>query len=205
MQNSIYPFTGGNLQTNCYIVKLPRGTALIDAPGDVALWAVSQDFQVDALILTHSHFDHVEGAAEVVRQWQCPVIGHPLCNQMAEETGVFKQYGLDVTVEPVGITREVEETDSVTILGADFAVYHIPGHHPGSLVFHWKNGNAAFVGDVLMAGSVGRTDLPGGSHQQLITGIREKLLPLPESTLVLPGHGPSTSIGEEKRGNPFLS
>ncbi len=204
MNPNIYPYTGGNLQTNAFFVKLPEGGALFDAPGGTAQWLAAEGLQVDLLVLTHSHFDHVDGAAEVVASQDCPVAAHPLCRRMKEENDFFRDFGCDVDFEPVTLDRELGETESEEILGADFGIFHIPGHHPASLCFYWKNQGVVIGGDVLFRGGVGRWDLPGGNLDQLLEGIQQKLFPLPDDTLVLPGHGPETTIGQEKISNSFL-
>ena len=105
---------------------------------------------------------------------------------------------------PVTHDRWLDKGETVTVGTLDFAVHHCPGHTPGHVVFHHAPSRLALVGDVLFRGSVGRTDLPGGSHDRLIRSIRERLLPLDDDTAFVPGHGPMSSIGMERRTNPFL-
>ena len=117
----------------------------------------------------------------------------------------FKNMGFFLETEPVQPDFLIEETPRIDLCGMPFRVLLVPGHCPGSLCFYSADDEILFDGDVLFAGSIGRTDFPGGDHQLLIRGIREKVLTLPDKTAVLPGHGPQTTIGDERRNNPFLA
>ena len=124
---------------------------------------------------------------------------------MLTTPGYFKQFGFNWEIEPVAADFLIEETDSLTVEGVEFRVLLVPGHCPGSLCFLEKTTRILFGGDVLFAGGIGRTDLPGGDHDMLLRGIREKLWPLGDDVTVLPGHGPATTLGEERRTNPYVS
>ena len=114
-------------------------------------------------------------------------------------------FGLQKDFSNVKITKPIEDGDIIKIGEGELKVIHIPGHSPGSVALYDSKDGFLIAGDIIFQGSVGRTDLPGGSHEQLISGIKNKLLCLPDSTVVYPGHGPATTVGTEKKYNPFLS
>ncbi len=160
---------------------------------------------IDAILLTHGHIDHAGGAAELAADLGVDVIGpheadRPLLDRLELQA---RQYGLD-GVRNVVPDRFLAEGEHVEIAGVTFDVLHCPGHSPGSVVLFSPALRFAFMGDVLFQGSVGRTDLPGGSHEKLISAIRTKILPLGDDVSFLPGHGPGSTIGEERATNPFL-
>jgi hydroxyacylglutathione hydrolase len=109
-----------------------------------------------------------------------------------------------ITLEKVGVDFWVEQGDTFEALGRTVEVRHVPGHCPGNVLFYFAKEGAAFVGDALFAGSVGRTDLPGGSREQLVTAIKAQIYTMPDATTVYPGHGPETTVGVEKRSNPYV-
>jgi glyoxylase-like metal-dependent hydrolase (beta-lactamase superfamily II) len=195
-------FTGGNLETNSYLINAPRGAILIDAPEGSA--NAFRDQTISLLVLTHGHFDHVWDAAEIARIHGCPVAMHPITEKMLADRGLLRRLGIDLEVEPVKADRMLHEEKGVTLLGRNFDLYEVPGHCPGSLCLHDPSSGMLYGGDVLFAGGVGRWDLPGGDRDLLLSGIREKLLRLPPETMVLPGHGLSTTIGKESVENPYL-
>ncbi len=197
-------FTGGPLETNCFLLQAAAGNILIDAPQDAASWLATNGYSVDLMLLTHGHFDHVGDAAAIVRQYNCQVGYHADSEQMLTDTEFFSKLGIPVEVEPVKADFLIEEVDSVDYLGENFQVLLVPGHCPGSLCFVHPASNRLFGGDVLFAGGVGRWDLPGGDYDLLMTGIRNKLMPLDDQITVLPGHGPATTIGRERQTNPYL-
>jgi glyoxylase-like metal-dependent hydrolase (beta-lactamase superfamily II) len=123
---------------------------------------------------------------------------------MLTEPGFFKQFGMGWEIEPVRADWFIEEGVSEVVEGVDFQVLLVPGHCPGSLCFFEKASRVLFGGDVLFAGGVGRWDLPGGDRDLLFSGIREKVFALPDDVTVLPGHGPATKVGVERRTNPFV-
>lgn len=195
-------FTGGALETNCYLIECPGGNILVDAPEGAS--AAFRNTPVSLLVLTHGHFDHVWDAAEMARLHGCPVAMHPTTEEMLADRGLLKRFGLDLEVEPVSAARLLKEGKGADLLGRVFDLYEVPGHCPGSICLHDVSSGRLYGGDVLFAGGVGRWDLPGGDRDLLLKGIRDKLLPLPERTIVHPGHGPATTIGREKEGNPYL-
>lgn len=195
-------FTGGALETNSYLLACPEGNILIDAPEGAA--EAFRDTPIAMLLLTHAHYDHVWDAAAVARHHGCPVMMHPITESMLADRNLLRRFGIDLEVEPVKADQPLLEGASQKLLGRSFDILEVPGHCPGSLCIHDTEANLLFGGDVLFAGGVGRWDLPGGDRDLLLSGISQKLLPLPGRTVVLPGHGPSTTIGEEKANNPYL-
>ena len=195
-------FTGGLFDTNCFF--MPAHGILIDAPQTTAAWLKKSGHRVRTLLLTHAHIDHVWDAAAIHREHGCKVGYHADGLEMLTEPGFFKRFDMNWEIEPVPADFLIEETPSLAVEGFEFQVLLVPGHCPGSLCFFDKKERILFGGDVLFAGSIGRTDLPGGDHALLLRGIREKLWPLGDEVRVLPGHGPETTIGIEKRTNPFV-
>lgn len=165
----------------------------------------SHHLKVTHLINTHLHIDHAVGDRHVASKYGVPVEAHPLdaglgarIRQQAEAFGVPEK------TSDVAIDTPLHEGDIIKIGDGELKVLHVPGHSPGSIVLYDPVSHFIIAGDVLFAGSIGRTDLPGGNHDQLIEGIHDKLLTLPDETTVFPGHGPSTTIGEERGSNPYL-
>jgi glyoxylase-like metal-dependent hydrolase (beta-lactamase superfamily II) len=204
----IHSFTIGPLETNAYLVvdEGSRQAVLID-PGlesegiyDVI---IEERLELSAIVNTHGHFDHVCGNAFFRAKTGKPVLLHwedaPMMSQAAAQAMAF---GFQVPTPPPP-DRLLNEGDEVVIGETRFQVLHTPGHTPGGISLYGEG--VAFVGDALFAGSIGRTDMPGGSHEILLASIRSKLLVLPDETAVYPGHGPSTTIGEERLHNPFLT
>lgn len=198
-------FTGGDLETNCFLLAAPGGDVLIDAPEGCADWLAREGRRVGMLLLTHGHFDHVMDAARVVREHKCRTGYHADGIRMLTEPGFFRKMGFPWDVEPVAADFLIEEGADQNFLGAEFQVLHVPGHCVGSLCFYHVPSKLLFGGDVLFAGAIGRWDLPGGNLDQLLSGIRNKVLPLGDEVTVWPGHGPSTTVGRERRTNPFLA
>jgi glyoxylase-like metal-dependent hydrolase (beta-lactamase superfamily II) len=198
----IETYTGGMLETNGYY--LPEARVLIDAPEGIADEAKDQKWQVDTLLLTHGHYDHIWDAAAVRDQFGCRVLYHPLDRVLLTDPTIWRRFGLMVDLPPVEADADLKEGDILELGPVTFEQFHIPGHCAGSICFYDKKAGVVFGGDVLFAGGVGRWDLPGGSQEQLFTGIRTKLYPLPDETRVYPGHGPSTTIGRERATNPFV-
>ncbi len=198
-------FCGGIFETNCYLFHAPEGDILFDAPDGACEWLVDNDFAPKLLLLTHGHFDHVPDLAKIKSRFQCQVGCHPETVPMISERGFFRNFGFELEIEPTSPDFLIEATPSRNFLGADFQVLEVPGHCPGSLCFFSAADRLLVGGDVLFAGGVGRWDLPMGDADLLFEGIKTKLFPLGDSVTVLPGHGPPTTIGQERRTNPFLA
>jgi hydroxyacylglutathione hydrolase len=207
-------------QQNCSVLvcSRTRKAAVVDPGGDLdrVRAAIAQSGgEVEKILLTHGHIDHAGGAAELSEALGVPVEG-PHRDEAAilanlPQSGA--RFGI-LDARPVTPDRWLAEDDEVRVGDLAFDVLHCPGHSPGSVVMVWRRptvetGGApqgfAFMGDVLFKGSVGRTDLPGGSHAQLIASIRDKVLPLGDDVAFLPGHGPMSTIGEERLTNPYLT
>ncbi len=200
----IKTFTGGMFDTNCFLIEKDKTNVLIDAPQGCAEWLAKEGVQVDLLLLTHGHIDHVVDAALLKRNHQCKVGYHSDGIQMLTEPDFLRSMGFGLEIEPVTADFLINEIDSQNFGGFDFQVLHVPGHCPGSICFFSKSDRILFGGDVLFAGGVGRWDLPGGDGELLFSGIKKKLFPLGDDVTVLSGHGPSTTIGNERLTNPFL-
>ncbi len=196
-------YTGGFVQTNGYLVETPGGNFLVDAPAGIAAWTVSRGVRVDDVLLTHQHYDHVTDAAELQG------LGANLHGFAAYSTDLtletmVRGWGMPISVTPYRIDCIFDLTKHLFIAGLEISLAHIPGHSTDSVTFHLVDHSVVFTGDTLFAGSIGRTDLAGGSTPQLLDGIAKYLLNLPPETRVLPGHGPDTMIGAEARENPYL-
>ncbi len=209
---NVHVLPAGPIQTNAYLLTLPaRGEAvLIDAPGDI--WAEvapilqREKCRLTELWLTHGHWDHTQGGAEVVRQTQAKVRAHPDDRAMIETPEIMERFmGERMNLQPIHVDHWVKQGDRIEALGTVFEIRHVPGHCPGNILFYVATAGAAFVGDALFNGSIGRTDLPGGDFARLERSIREQIYTLPETTVVLPGHGPKTTVGEERAHNPYVS
>ena len=209
---NLHVLPAGPIQTNAYLLTAPeRGEAvLIDAPRDV--WAEVEPIlreekcRLAGLWITHGHWDHMQGAAEVVRKSGAPTVAHPDDRTMIENPEMVERFmGERLGLEPVKVDRWVKQGERIAALGTEAEVRHVPGHCPGNVLFYFVTAKAAFVGDALFAGSIGRTDLPGGDFETLERAIRAQIYTLPEDTVVYPGHGPDTTVGAEKSTNPYVS
>lgn len=202
---------------NCSILWNPdtHHAVVVDPGGDVPrimAFITQKGLSVDAIWLTHGHLDHAGGADALRRELSArqgapvPVIGpdqadDALLSSITRQAALFGLNGL----ENVTPDRFVRHGEMLEALGHRFEVRHVPGHTPGHVIFHDPESRFAFVGDTLFRGGVGRTDFPYGDHDQLIDAIRRELLPLGDDVTILPGHGPATTIGAERKGNPFLN
>lgn len=197
----------GPIGTNAYVVGDPatQRAAVVD-PGDEAhrLLAVLArlGFSVDVIIATHAHFDHVGAVRPLVEATGAPFLLFvhelPVLEVAADRAALF---GITIPTPP-SPDRLLHEGDAVSMGGGTFRVVHTPGHSPGHMCL--IGDGLAFVGDVVFQGSIGRTDLPGGDYDTLMRSIATHLLVLPDSTVLYNGHGPATTVGQERRTNPFL-
>lgn len=205
----IVPVTA--FEQNCTLIwnEETKKGVVIDPGGDFdrIVNAIKEcGMEVEKILLTHGHLDHVGAAMELKAELGVEIIGphkddEPLCSSV--ET-VAANYGMGDGFNNVTPDHWLEEGDTVEIAGNEFNVLHCPGHAPGHVVFYNSELKFAHVGDVLFNGSVGRTDLPGGNHEDLIASIKNKLLPLGDDMQFICGHGPSSTIGKERETNPFL-
>jgi hydroxyacylglutathione hydrolase len=197
-------------QQNCSLVWCDRtmAGAVIDPGGDldqVLDAAREESVRIEKILLTHAHIDHAGGTAELARKLHVPIEGpHPgdqfWIDQMSEQGRMFG-FGHCDTFAP---DRWLDDGDKVRVGEFEFEVRHCPGHTPGHVVFFSAEGRVAFVGDVLFAGSIGRTDFPGGDYDTLVHSIRDKLFVLGDDVRFVPGHGPMSTFGDERRSNPFV-
>ena len=197
-------------QQNCSIVWCDETmeAAVIDPGGDlprITAVAARLGVTLKAIWLTHAHIDHAGGTAELSKKLGLPIIGpHPgdqfWIDGLAEQ-GL--RFGLP-HAETFTPTRWLQDGDTVQVGRCTLDVRHCPGHTPGHVVFHAAQIQRAFVGDVLFAGSIGRTDFPQGNHAQLIDSITQRLWPMGDDTVFIPGHGPESSFGRERRHNPYV-
>jgi glyoxylase-like metal-dependent hydrolase (beta-lactamase superfamily II) len=205
----IRTFVVSPFQANCYLVsdEATGEAVLIDPGGDadrLIAGVRKAGVALKSLYATHAHIDHV-GAAEAVKK----AFGVPFLLHRADQFWIDRieaqaaTFGLPVPTRPVP-DGFLADGDRFTVGTIAFETLHVPGHAPGHVAFVARKEKAAFVGDVLFAGSIGRTDFPGGDHRQLIDSIRGRLFPLGDDVTCYCGHGPETTIGEERRTNPFV-
>lgn len=198
------------LQENCSLVwcDVTMKAAVIDPGGEterIVELIKEKGIELEHILITHAHFDHVGAVADLAEQLDIPIDGpHPddkfLVDSMPRQGAMF---GCE-PVRPFTPTRYLHDGDSIQIGEITLTVLHCPGHTPGHVSFYNDETKTAFVGDVIFKGSVGRTDFEGSDHNRLINSIMEKLLPLGSDVIFIPGHGPSSTFGEERLSNPFL-
>jgi hydroxyacylglutathione hydrolase len=202
----------GLLQTNCYVIadRAAGESAIIDPGGDAGqIVAAAQGYRVRYVINTHAHFDHTADNGTVLealaeQQGTVPeLIAHPQAAPLLASGGGASLFGFHQAPSPPP-DRLVNDGDLLALGTVSLQVLYTPGHSQGSISLYCASENIVFVGDVLFQRSVGRADLQGGDRQTLIDSIRTRLLVLPDEAVVYPGHGPATTIGEERRGNPYL-
>ena len=204
----VIPIPNGQFAENCYVVvdEARRACAIVDPGEEVELIThrvAVLDVTPVAIWLTHAHLDHVMGVARLKRETGAPVCLHPADRELYDHA-VQQGLAFGIPVEPPPPPdRPFTHGEVVRVGDCVFTVRHAPGHSPGSVCL--VGDGVVFTGDVLFAGSVGRTDLPGGDFETLRRSIERELLVLPDSTIVYSGHGPETTIGQERRANPFLT
>lgn len=210
----IKTFQFNPLGVNTYVLSDENGKSVIIDPScfyhdeKVLLlnYILDNNLKIIHLLNTHLHFDHIFGNNFIHEQFDLlPEANKDDKNLIMMFAEQLQQFGfLNYSESTPEIGKYLNENDIVSFGKISLKVISIPGHSPGSLVFYNEESGCAFVGDVLFRGGIGRTDLEGGNHDQLIQGIKTKLYTLPNDTVIYPGHGPQTTIGEEKKYNPFL-
>ena len=209
LQIGVVPVTG--FQQNCALLfdaESKRGV-VFDPGGEVdkIVGVIAENgLTIERIVLTHGHIDHAGGADELRERLGVEIVGphkddEPVIANLERQAQMFQ---LPDPVRTFTPDRWLETGDTLTIAGVEFDVHHTPGHAPGHVVFHAPSIGFAHVGDVLFAGSIGRTDLPGGDHETLLRSIRDVCLRWPDETQFLCGHGPGSTIGRERASNPFL-
>ncbi|MDF2658767.1 MAG: metal-binding protein [Paenibacillus sp.] len=204
----IEAFQLGPVQTNAYLVSnAERTKGFVIDPGmnPKSLLKRIEPMEIEAIVLTHAHFDHIGGVDELRKLKNCPVYLHDaeadwLTDPKKNGSARWPELGVHIQTEPAEYA--LGEGQTLTLLGEKFRVFHTPGHSPGSISLLY--GDKLFCGDVLFRLSVGRTDLPGGSQRELLESIHGTLFDLPDEVKVYPGHGPTTTIGYEKQNNPYV-
>jgi glyoxylase-like metal-dependent hydrolase (beta-lactamase superfamily II) len=196
--------------TQCYVVINPQRAilAVVDAPlnayATVERLSVQNGYTVEGLYLTHGHWDHTLDAHKFA-QAGYSVYGHNGDQQLFENPSCMSGYAIPgLTMEPVGVTHWLEDGQELEIVGSAVQVRHVPGHSAGSVLFWFKDEGFAMSGDAIFNGSVGRTDFPGCSFEELEHSIQRKIYTLPKSTRLYPGHGLETSVAAEINGNPYV-
>ncbi|PYZ98615.1 hypothetical protein CR205_08550 [Alteribacter lacisalsi] len=201
----------GPLQTNGFLVHNEKNDAVFFDPGSdgekVVSFLKENDLNLKAIILTHAHFDHIGGVEAIRSELDVPVYVHEKEEEWLRDpalNGSSRFPGIPL-VQFAGVVETLRGEGKVTFGSFVFQMFETPGHSPGSLSFYAAEQNVVFSGDVLFQGGIGRTDLPGGDQETLLASIHNKLLDLPDETVVANGHGPETTIGAEKESNPFLN
>ena len=201
--------TVGPFHENCYVIgDQETGTGAVVDPGDeaarIALAVEQTNLEVGQILITHAHIDHVGAVAALVDEYACPVLMHAEAESMLKQLPTQAlMMGLKFGKVPT-VNRYVGDEEVLEVGNLKLKSLYTPGHAPGHLAFYVESEALVLSGDALFAGSVGRTDLFGGSIELLMQSIDERLLTLPDETKVYPGHGPETTIGDERRHNPFL-
>jgi glyoxylase-like metal-dependent hydrolase (beta-lactamase superfamily II) len=199
----------GLLQCNCSVFgdETSREAIVVDPGAEIGeIEKILQKHQltVKAIVVTHAHIDHVAGAQELKRKTGAPVYLNENDQELLSALDVQAQWLGVQTPEKVHVDTNAVDGTAISLGGSDFQVMHTPGHTQGSISVFIPQQNMLIAGDTLFRDSIGRTDLPGGNSRQILSSIKTSLLVLPEETVVLPGHGPKTTIGREKEKNPFL-
>jgi hydroxyacylglutathione hydrolase len=201
--------TVGPIQENCYIIgDETSGVGAVVDPGDessrIAMAVERTGLEIGSIIVTHAHIDHVGAVAALVDEYACPVLMHAEAEPMLEQLPTqAMMMGLRFGKVPT-VDRHIGEGEMLEAGDLRLRPLYTPGHAPGHLAFHIEGEGIVLSGDALFAGSVGRVDLPGGSMEVLMRSIEERLMTLPDETRVYPGHGPQTTVGNERATNPFL-
>lgn len=204
-------FTLGQLETNSYVLgSADKRSCLVvdvgDKPDALLDFLSSENFSLEAVVLTHGHYDHIGGLKELLKAHPQAklIVGHDAQKVLRNP---LKNYSAFFALPVCGpkADRLVAEPECIEIDGLSLEVLDLPGHSPGSIGLYDAQDQSVYCGDTLFAGSIGRTDFPGASHELLLQSIRNKLMALADDTKVLPGHGQQTTIGLERLTNPFLN
>jgi hydroxyacylglutathione hydrolase len=206
---NIRTFVASGFAENAYLIwRAGQSQAIAIDPGDapsIIATLAQEQLQLAAILLTHSHMDHIDGVAHLVRATNAPIYLHPEARLFYDNVAVqAAQFGMRVETPPPP-THMIEAGQPIKLANIELEVRYVPGHAPGHVLLYSAQDDVAFVGDVVFQGSIGRTDLPGGNYQVLMDSIREQVMTLPDHTQLYSGHGPVTTVGEERRFNPFIA
>lgn len=194
----------GPIETNAYLLTYKDSAILIDAPHEAWETIKKRNLNLEALILTHGHWDHIADAAKF-QEMSIPIYAHKGDKAWIEDPSPMNaMLPVQFHFKGAKINHFVEHGDILKFLGLEFEVRHVPGHAPGNILLYNDLNKVAFVGDVIFSGSVGRYDLPGGDVNVLRESIKNQIYTLPDETILYSGHGPSTTVGKEKKSNPFI-
>jgi hydroxyacylglutathione hydrolase len=198
----------GPVYTNCYLIaNLETGEAAVVDPAWDGQLILSESkkkgWRIGQLWYTHAHFDHFGGAAAIAEKMETTIALHPLDRDLWQLKGGATLFGFDINPGPEP-SVDLHHGQILRLGQIEFEVRHTPGHTPGHVIFYCASESVLFSGDLVFRGGVGRTDLPGGNWDMLVKSIQEQVYTLPEATLILSGHGESTTVGDEKRLNPFV-
>ncbi|WP_340114480.1 MBL fold metallo-hydrolase [Maribellus mangrovi] len=201
------------LGENSYVLSDETGECIFIDPGfyfqeehdEIKTYIADKKLKPVKITNTHCHFDHIMGVEFIRQEYNLPFHGHPDDAFLIERAATQAQsFGMEMSsVSP--LDHHFQKGDKVKFGNSELEIIHVPGHSPGHVVFYSAEDNFIIAGDVLFYGSIGRTDLPGGDYNTLISGIKTKLFKLPDDTKVYSGHGPETTLGFEKNSNPFLT
>ncbi len=202
-----------SFQVNTWLVYEDEGPCIVIDPAcaeDLERRALldliaTMRLKPEMILATHGHFDHLPGVHFIKDKFNLPFCGHRDDHnllQFARQQGEL--YGFNFEVDPPEFDQFLNDEETINWGGGSFRVLHVPGHSRGSLAYYFSNSGLVFTGDVLFKNSIGRSDLPGGDYDTIIHSIKSKLLVMDDQTIVLPGHGPETTIGDERESNPFL-
>ena len=206
----IEPWTMGPFATNCFVVWVAGETEcwIVDAsfePQPMIDFIRSNNLEPSRILLTHAHADHIAGLEQLRSAFpKARVAIHPDEAAWLSDPVANLSAGLGLAISAAPPDETIRHDDRLTLAGHNFRAIHVPGHSPGSLCFYSESDGTALSGDALFAGSIGRTDFPTADHDLLLRSIQQRLYTLPDDTIVLPGHGPDTTIGREKRTNPYV-
>lgn len=206
---SIQTFCLGQWQTNCYVLSVGRSCWIVDAgfePEEMLDAVAQRGLDVEQVLLTHAHLDHIAGLHAVRHRYpDVPILIHTDEQEFLTDTRLNLSAAFVEPVVAPEATGFLSDGDALTLAGVNFNVLHTPGHSPGGVTFYAPDHGVAVVGDTLFAGSIGRFDFPTSDGPRLMQSINDKLMALPDGTRVLPGHGPETTIGQERASNPYLN
>lgn len=207
---NVYPLVLGPVQTTCYVVSSQGRAVIVDPAANatkIIQYLGTKKLIPEAILLTHGHFDHIGAVNELAAKYSLPIYAHKSEKEYFDQPEVNLS---TMTYQPFVLSEDLDyhwlaDGATLTCLDTQVKIFHVPGHTSGSLCYYFVKDRMVFTGDTLFKQSIGRTDFIYGNHQQLVTGIKQKLLTLPDDTLVYPGHGDCTTVADEKRNNPFLN